>query len=919
MRKIILILFALGALTLGIAGCTGKEKEDKTESSIQYTIENNSVLNKDVYVYQNHLYSVFEGSLSWNEAEYYCETLGGHLATITSKEEQTVVSDYVKKSSVNCWIGAYRTKENVLKWVTDEAFEYSYWNSGEPSGSYNGAREDYIGIYADSSKIGRWNDFYMQTNTIQGFVCEWESHDIVGYPNYYYTQIIDSVSDLTMLSNSENIFILSTDIDLSSETNWTPIEGFSGTLIGNGHCISNLNIDAVNMKNIGLFGTLNGTVKDLAIEDVNITASGDAGYAGAVAGTNNGIIENVTVSGVVNPEYYNYVGGLVGWNNCGKLINCTNNANVSGMDSVGGIAGSSTVNVDYALSGCVNEGEINGRDNVGGIAGYLTCVRSNATYYISDNTNKNIVTGSNRVGGIFGEVYAFYQRYNYNDYNSYFSMSVLLNEGKITGSDKCNDAGGLIGKATRLTNLTASKNHADISGGICVGGFVGYAPDTNINAAGEENVNTIIGNGKVGGFAGQAAVIENAINSGTIISLSAFYEDDINKGCVGGIAGECDGIINCTNYSDIVVEHSGLYIGGLAGYIVVSASNRVNNNQNYGTVDGYKYVGGIAGYVTCVRSNATYAISNNCNYNSVNGESHVGGIFGRVYAFYQRYNYNDYNSYFSVSVLKNEGEVVCNQLNDYAGGLIGSAQRISVMTTCENIADVTGGQYVGGLVGYAPDTNIKATGFTNNNTITGSCYVGGLAGYAGVIEYGNNFGEVIATVANSDGNIYLGGIAGYCKGIIGCVNNADISVNNGGDCVGGIAGYVYLTNTNTVYDNINYGQISGNDYVGGIFGYATCTRSNATYKVTANENKNTVVGSKYVGGIAGYVYGFYERYNYNDYNSYFEIVNCTNEAEIVGEEWFGGICGGNSRLKTEEVLINTNTTSYGTILGTAKE
>ncbi len=733
------------------------------------------------------------------------------------------------------------------------------------------------------------------------------------------TNIISTLGELKAIANSSKAYVLGADIDLSSEENWTPIEGFSGTLVGNGHSISNLNINAVNMKNIGLFGTLNGTVKDLAIEDVSITASGDAGYAGAVAGTNNGTIENVTVSGVVKPTYYNYVGGLVGWNNCGKLINCTNNANVLGMDSVGGIAGSSTVNVSNAISGCLNQGEISGRDNIGGIAGYLTCVRSNSTYYISDNTNKNTVTGSNRVGGIFGEVYAFYQSYNWNDYNSYFSISGLVNEGKIIGSDKCNDTGGLIGKATRLTNLTASQNKADISGGICVGGLVGYAPDTNINAAGEENVNTITGNGKVGGFAGQAAVIENATNSGTIVSLNAFYEDDVNKGCVGGIAGECDGIVNCTNYADIVVEHSGLYIGGLAGYIVVSDSNRVNNNTNYGAIEGYKYVGGIAGYVTCVRSNATYAISNNDNYNSVHGDSHVGGIFGRVYAFYQSYNWNDYNSYFSISVLKNEGEVVCNKLNDYAGGLIGSAQRISVMTTCENIADVTGGQYVGGLVGYAPDTNIKATGFTNNNTITGSYYVGGLAGYAGVIEYGNNAGEVIATGANSDGNTYLGGVAGYCTGIIGCVNNSDINVNYNGNCVGGVAGYIYLSNTNTVYDNVNYGQVSGNNYVGGIFGYATCTRSNATYKVTANENKNTVTGGKYVGGIAGYVYAYYQSYNWNDYNSYFEIVNCTNEAEIIGEEWVGGICGGNSRLKTEDVLISTNTTSYGTMLGTANQ
>lgn len=38
-----------------------------------------------------HRYQLFDTSMSWNEAEAYCESLGGHLATITSVEEQQYI------------------------------------------------------------------------------------------------------------------------------------------------------------------------------------------------------------------------------------------------------------------------------------------------------------------------------------------------------------------------------------------------------------------------------------------------------------------------------------------------------------------------------------------------------------------------------------------------------------------------------------------------------------------------------------------------------------------------------------------------------------------------------------------------------------------------------------------------------------
>ncbi len=736
--------------------------------------------------------------------------------------------------------------------------------------------------------------------------------------NFRY-KTITTVDELKAIANTSKSVVLGANIDLSSETNWTPIEGFTGTLFGGGYSISNLTIDSVNEENIGLFGTLKGSVKDLKIENAQITARGDAGKAGIVAGTNKGTISNVTVSGNIAPQYYSYVGGLAGYNDCGTVDNCTNQATVTGADYVGGIIGSVLVNTDDAITSCTNEGVITGKENVGGIAGYVTCVRSNATYKISNDANKNTVTGNSQVGGVFGKVYAFYEYYYYKDYNSYFEMSVLTNTAEVNGSSTGESTGGLIGEANRLTLLTTCENTADITGGSYVGGFVGNAPNTNIKASGTRNNNTITGKGYVGGFAGKTGIIEYAVNDGEIVSTGVIIEDSYSRAYIGGIAGYCTGLIGCENNIDINVQNSGSYVGGLAGYVVVSSSNCVDNNTNNGSVQGDNCVGGIVGYVTCVRSDATYKISNNTNKNTVTGNSKVGGVFGKVYAFYEYYSYHGYNSYFEMSVLTNIAEVNGSPTGESTGGLIGEANRLSLLTTCENTADITGGSYVGGFVGKAPSTNIKATGSTNYATITGNYIIGGFAGKAGVIENAVNSGVVVANSKDTDGKTYLGGIAGYCSGAVSCVNNMDIEISTDGWYVGGIAGFIEVSNTNIVHDNTNYGQIKGKNYVGGIAGYVTCVRSDATYTLTNNKNNATVQGGEYVGGIMGYIRGFYEHYSYHGYNSYFEILNCTNEGEILGSSYVGGIVGGNERLKTDTNLMDTNTTLYGDKLGQAND
>lgn len=125
---------------------------------------------------------------------------------------------------------------------------------------------------------------------------------------------VKSVSDLkAMVNNPEGHYILANDIDLSKEV-WTPIEGFSGELDGNGYSIKNLNLNVKNRVSgiaakkaeevsYGLFSKLEGAkIRNLAMKDVNIVIDKSTNVkvcVGALAGrTKRTTIENCIFDGI---------------------------------------------------------------------------------------------------------------------------------------------------------------------------------------------------------------------------------------------------------------------------------------------------------------------------------------------------------------------------------------------------------------------------------------------------------------------------------------------------------------------------------------------------------------------------------------------------------------------------------------------
>lgn len=87
-----------------------------------------------------HLYELVltASPVTWDAAKVACEGRGGHLATITSAEENAFVAALVAGGGRNAFLGARQLDPSApahvgWAWVTGEAWSYTNWAGGEPN------------------------------------------------------------------------------------------------------------------------------------------------------------------------------------------------------------------------------------------------------------------------------------------------------------------------------------------------------------------------------------------------------------------------------------------------------------------------------------------------------------------------------------------------------------------------------------------------------------------------------------------------------------------------------------------------------------------------------------------------------------------------------------------------------------------
>ena len=263
----------------------------------------------------------------------------------------------------------------------------------------------------------------------------------------YTVTSADGLMNIAKLVNGGKTDInitLTADIDLTGK-NWTPIgtsfsNKYTGTFDGGGHTIKGLAV-TTNDQFVGLFGSIGnaGTVKNVMMEDVQITSNRSSGFAGGVAGYSDGTIENCSVSGSVSGTVY--VGGVVGAQWEGSITGCSSSATVKGMVHVGGVVGQT--NGGATLTACYATGnvtlEIDPRKNIAGgsLVGFNGGNGVRACYATGNVTSTGSSTGNVHIGGFLGDNYTYltacYWKNNHEQGIGYNNKSTKAT--KVDGTD----------------------------------------------------------------------------------------------------------------------------------------------------------------------------------------------------------------------------------------------------------------------------------------------------------------------------------------------------------------------------------------------------------------------------------------------------------------------------------------------------
>ena len=229
------------------------------------------------------------------------------------------------------------------------------------------------------------------------------------------------LKNLAKLVNNGAIDInitLTADITLTGE--WTPIgiddkHQYTGTFDGGNYTITGLTVTGSDQY-AGLFGRIGsgGTVKNVVLENVQITSDYQYAYVGGVAGYSRGNIENCSVSGSVSGNRNsdgtdNCVGGVVGQQFDGSITGCSSSTIVEGMGGVGGVAGktaNATLTACYATEDVTVERTPTNNTYAGGVVGSNFSSTLIACYATGSVTGTGTGTGSIYVGGVTGDNFA---------------------------------------------------------------------------------------------------------------------------------------------------------------------------------------------------------------------------------------------------------------------------------------------------------------------------------------------------------------------------------------------------------------------------------------------------------------------------------------------------------------------------------
>ena len=453
-----------------------------------------------------------------------------------------------------------------------------------------------------------------------------------------------------------------------------------------------------------------------------------------------------------------------------KFENCTNTATITGLHTIAGIAGRSTLQAPITLIGCVNKGNI-------------------TSYQMSDWRNPGTQDMGNQDDYQYGTggLIAFA--------NSSVTIESCINIGDITGAVK---VGGLVGRVTNYAK-SGGKSVLTINNCANIGTIRSFEYNKFNNNYGDENQNYRAANvwARVGGLVGEVDIYTQmfmyaSYNSGEIRAL-------------GNVAGGLVGIIGSIPDQKKPEETETFYESQIAycyntGKIFVGYENTTNPGHGYGGImwiplfgSGTNWngteAGGILGVSGNVKIDYCYNVGDITAYGCIGKElawhSHLGGIIAEVTT--------NTNNTFGVGKSKAKAEVS----NCYNVGLLATKERSDgTKGDCRYSADIIGYQQsksnnikandcygvknqllVGDTAyfdgwnsnrgsGTAPDVALVRTGTTLNSLADLTAYTG----VNGTVAPTNGFGDAsTSTIGAQNTTAYKNGTLGGYVYVYGCL------------------------------------------------------------------------------------------------------------------------------------------------------
>ena len=559
-------------------------------------------------------------------------------------------------------------------------------------------------------------------------------------------------------------------------TPWTPIgtntKPFTGTFDGNNKTISGLYIN-VTADYVGLFGCVGngGTVKNVTLADSYVSGA-------------------------------NYVGGICGQNKCGTLQNCHNTGKVSGKSYVGGVCGSNTrpqsSDPPSTIQECYNTGKVSGRDYVGGVCG------QNDRATVEKSYNTNTVSGGDNVGGVCGE----------NNYSS--TVNGCYNTGKVSGTgvkvgDVCGynyDGGTLKGTVENCYYLagTSAKAVGDGTDGVnCASktelqfqnGDVAFCLQNDLGEGSAQVWGQRIGTDKTPVLSSNASykVYQTKEDSPCKVPYCNSETQKLDHNYVNGVCSRCGEHEQPKNVGGYYEIHNQWQLRWFADQV---------NNQNKPNIN--------ARLMNDIAMDGTEWTPIGTKTNPFTGEFDGDGH--------------------TISKL------TCTDAGAEYVGLVGYASGATIQNVTVQDSSFNGWKYIGAVCGSIKDGTI--TGCTNSGSaVSGGYCLGGIAGYAG-----NTNKEENRTVQRCFNSGAVTVVYGKASGIVGQAEDATVQ-----DC-----GNIGAVTPADGYDPVYYGGIVGEDLSGStiqncyntdsntaakICGYGWCSPSNCYYLADAPDSSGS--------------------------------------------------------------------------------